>query len=144
MKRLSVIEDLDGKLIAVGPGLLDASLATCGGGSATLVSQLTFTETGRFSEEGRIEFGNGDALYFRTLSRGHLTSAPDPSLRLGTAVREIRLGTGAFRGAAGRITSTFVVDQEGNVSDREVALVFLAPTPVVAGEDQTPIQRSTT
>jgi hypothetical protein len=142
MKRLAVIEELDGKLTAVGPGLLDATLATCGGGSATLVSQLTFADTSRFSEEGRLEFGDGDALYFRTLSPGHLTSAPDPSLRLGTAVREIRHGTGALRGAAGRITSTFVVDRDGNLSDREVALVFLAPTPVVEGEGQT--QRSTT
>src|SRR5688500_4907385 len=126
MKRLAFTEDLRGKLTTVGPGLLDATLAACGGASTTLVSQLTFAETNRFSEEGRIEFGQGDALYFRTLSRGHLSAAPDPSLRLGTAVREIHGGSGALRGAAGRITSTFVVDREGQVSDREVALVFLA------------------
>jgi hypothetical protein len=142
MKHLAVIEDLSGKLTAVGPGLLDATLATCGGGSGTLVSQLTFADTSRFSEEGRIEFGNGDALYFRTLCPGHLASAPDPSLHLGTAVREVRRGTGALRGAAGRITSTFAVDRNGNVSDREVALVFLAPVPGVESEGQT--QRSTT
>ena len=35
-------------------------------------------------------------------------------------------GRGPSRGAAGRITSTFVVDRDGQVSDREVALVFLA------------------
>ena len=38
-------------------------------------------------------------------------------------MREIRNGSGALRGAAGRITSTFVVNREGRVSDREVALV---------------------
>lgn len=138
MKRLAFIEDLKGTLTAVGPGLLDATLATSGDGSATLVSQLTFAETNRFSEEGRIEFGNGDALYFRTLFPGHLTPAPDPSLRLGTAVREIRRGTGVLRGAAGRINSTFVVDRQGQVSDREVALVFLTPAPVAPAEGQTP------
>ncbi len=131
MKRLAVIEDLSGTLTAVGPGLLDATLARCGGGSATLVSQLTFADTSRFSEEGRIEFGNGDALYFRTLSPGHLTSAPDPSLRLGTAVRAIPAAQERYAVQRAEITSTFVVDRDGNVRDREVPLLFLASTPGV-------------
>ena len=89
------------------------------------MSQLTFAEADRFTEDGRIELAFGDALFFRTLFAGLLTPAPDPSLRLGTAVRQIHAGSGALEGAAGRITSTFVVDREGQVSDREIALVFL-------------------
>ena len=125
MRRLAFTQELHGKLTVVGPGLLDACLAACDGGSAELVSQLTFTRPDRFSEEGRLDLGAGDALSFLTLFDGYLTPAPDPSVQLGSAVREIRNGSGALRGAAGRITSTFVVNREGRVSDREVALVFL-------------------
>ena len=120
------MQDLHGTLTAVGPGLLDASLSACDGGDALLVSQLTFAEPDRFTEEGRIELASGDSLFFRTLCPGHLTPAPDPRLRLGTAVRQIHAGSGLLEGAAGRITSTFVVDGEGQISDRELALVFLA------------------
>ena len=126
MRRVTFVQDLRGTLTAVGPGLLDASLAACDGGDASLVSQLTFAEADRFTEDGRIELASGDALFFRTLFAGYLAPAPDPSLRLGTAVRQIHAGSGALEGAAGRITSNFVVDREGQVSDREVALVFLA------------------
>jgi len=126
MRRLALMQDLRGTHTEVGPGLLDATLAACGGGDATLVSQLRFAEADRFSEDGRLELAGGDALFFRTLFDGYLTRAPDPSVRVGAAVREICSGSGALAGAAGRITSTFVVDREGNVSDREIALIFLA------------------
>jgi hypothetical protein len=126
MRRVTLVQDLRGTLTEIGPGLVDATLAACDGGEAALVSQLTFAEAERFSEDGYIELAPGDAFYFRTLFDGYLTPAPDPSLRLGTAVREIRSGSGALKGAAGRITSTFVVNREGQVSDREIALIFLA------------------
>lgn len=126
MRRVTVIEDLRGTLTEVGPGLLDASLATCDAGGTRLVSQLSFAGSDRFREEGRIDLALGDTLYFRTLFDGSLTVAPDPLLRVGTAVREIFSGSGSLEGAAGRITSTFVVDRDGKVSDREVGLVFLA------------------
>jgi hypothetical protein len=120
------VQDLHGTLTAVGPGLLDASLSACDGGNASLVSQLKFAEAERFTEDGCIELASGDVLFFRTLFAGFLTPAPDPALRLGSAVRHIHAGSGALEGAAGRITSTFVVDREGRISDREMALIFLA------------------
>ena len=126
MRRITLMQDLEGTLTEVGPGLHDASLAASDGGAATLVSQLRFARADRFSEDGRIELAAGDALCFRTLFDGYLTATPDPALRVGTAVREILSGSGTLAGAAGRITSTFVVDREGKVSDHEVALVFLA------------------
>jgi hypothetical protein len=126
MRRLAVVQDLRGTFTEVGPGVLDATLAACDGGDARLVSQLSFSDSDRFREDGRIELGAGDALHFRTLFDGCLTVAPDPSLRVGAAVREIVSGSGALAGAAGRITSIFVVDREGKVSDREVGLIFLA------------------
>jgi hypothetical protein len=126
MRRVTLMQDLRGTLTEVGPGLLDATLAACDGGDASLRSQLRFADSDRFREDGRIELAGGDALHFRTLFDGCLTAAPDPSLRVGTAVREILAGSGSLEGAAGRITSIFVVDREGKVSDREVALIFLA------------------
>jgi hypothetical protein len=126
MRRVTLVQDLRGTLTEIGPGLVDVTLAACDGDEATLVSQLTFAGADRFSEDGYIELAPGDALYFRTLFDGYLAPAPDPLLRLGTAVREIRSGSGALKGAAGRITSTFVVNHEGRVSDREIALMFLA------------------
>jgi hypothetical protein len=126
MQRLTLTHDLRGTLTEIGPGLIDVSLAACDGSEATLVSKLRFAAVDRFSEDGCIELAPGDALHFRTLFDGCLAPAPDPLFRLGTAVREISSGSGALVGATGRITSTFVVDREGRISDREVALVFLA------------------
>lgn len=126
MRQLTIVQELRGTATEVSPGLFDATLAACDGGDASLVSQLTFSDSGRFREDGRIELGAGDALHFRTLFDGCLTVAPDPSLSVGAAVREIVSGSGAFAGAAGRLTSVWVIDGEGNVSDREVGLVFLA------------------
>ncbi len=98
MRRVAVIQDLRGTLTEVGPGLLDAALAACDGGGTRLVSQLTFGGSDRFREDGRIDLAGGDALYFRTLFDGCLSVAPDPSLRVGTAVREILSGSGALEG----------------------------------------------
>jgi hypothetical protein len=125
MRRVTLTQELSGTLTQIGPGLLDASLTACDGGSAILVSQLSFAVADRFSETGTLELGDGDALCFRTLFDGHLSAAADPTLRVGTAMREISSGTGALKGATGRIASIFVVNREGQVRDRELALVFL-------------------
>jgi hypothetical protein len=124
MRRLTLIHELRGSLTEVGPGLFDVSLESCDGGDATLVTQLSFDADERFSEDGRIELGDGH-LCFRTLADGHMSPAPDPRLWIGTAMREISSGSGALAGASGRITSMFVADGDGQVRDRELALVFL-------------------
>jgi hypothetical protein len=126
MRQLTIVQELRGTATEVGPGLFDATLAACDGGDARLVTQLSFSESGRFREDGRIELGAGDALHFRTVVDGCLTDTPDPSLSVGAAVREIVSGSGTFAGAAGQITSIWVIDGEGTVSDREVGLVFVA------------------
>jgi hypothetical protein len=124
MQRLTLIHELRGSFTEVGPGLFDVSLKSCDGGDATLVTQLSFAADERFSEDGRIELGDGQ-LCFRTLVDGHMSPTADPALWIGTAVREISSGSGALAGASGRITSMFVADGEGQVRDRELALVFL-------------------
>lgn len=126
MRRVTVLQDLRGTLTEIGPGLLDTTLAASDGGDARLVSQLRFAAPDRFCEPGRIDLADGDALHFRTLGEGYLAAAPDRSLRIGAAEREVISGSGALEGGTGRINSIFVVDHEGRVSDREVALVFLA------------------
>ena len=88
-------------LTAVGPGLLDASLSACDGGDALLVSQLTFAEADRFTEEGASSLPHGDVpllphIVART-SHARARSAP----AVGHAVRQIHAGSGAARGGRG-------------------------------------------
>ena len=124
MRQIVYVQELEGRLTAVAPGVLDANLA--GREPATLDAQLSFSDERSFRLTGRIVFGGDDSLRFRSLGSGRLDPAPQPGLRHGTAVLEICGGTGRFAGALGRISSNFVVSDDGEITDHHLGVVFAA------------------
>ena len=113
---------LRGHTTIVGPGIVDAELFARG---THVASRLVFSDESTFSEEGTIEFGHGDALRFRSLGQGTLAEAPDGSVRQGASVLEIDGGEGRYTGACGRITSNFVLSAKGEITDEQVAVLFI-------------------
>jgi hypothetical protein len=115
---------LGGRLTPVGPGELEALLS--GDGDAILDARLSFADERRFGMDGEIRFGAADSLRFRTLETGRLDDVPPPGIRHGVAVLEVCGGTGRFAGACGRITSNFVVSDDGEITEHQLGVVFTA------------------
>ena len=109
-------------MTVVGPGVLDAELFARG---ARVATRLVFTDETTFHEEGTIDLGGGDALRFRSLGNGTLAESPDGSVQQGASVLEVDGGDGRFAGARGRITSNFVLSPNGEVTDEQVAVLFI-------------------
>jgi hypothetical protein len=128
MQQIVFSQRLGGRLTTVAPGVLDASLQSAGE-PATVAAQLVFADERSFRSSGEIRFDADDSLRFRTLDSGRLDPAPQPGLRLGTTVLEICGGSGRFDGARGRITSNFVVSAEGEITDHQLGVVFVAERP---------------
>lgn len=128
MRRIAYSQQMQGRLIPVGPGLADVELSgvcdTPLGAGATLASQLAFATRRYFSAEGTITVDGEPALRFNTLGRGVLAPSPDADLRHGTAVLEA-WGIGPLCGARGRITSNFVVAGDGALTDELVVVLFI-------------------
>jgi hypothetical protein len=128
MQQIVFSQRLGGRLTTVAPGVLDAALAgECE--PATVVAQLVFADERRFRVSGEIRFDEDDSLSFRTLGSGLLDPAPQPGLRQGATVLEICGGSGRFDGARGRITSNFVVSADGEITDHQLGVVFVAERP---------------
>ena len=113
---------LRGRTTIVGPGVLDAELFARG---TQVASRLVFSDEATFSEEGTIDLGHGDVLRFRSLGQGTLAQAPDGSVRQGASVLEVDGGEGRYTGARGRITSNFVLSANGEITDEQVAVLFI-------------------
>jgi hypothetical protein len=97
------------------------------GDEALLECRLTFVDESSFEEVGTISFGRGNALRFRSVGLGSLDASPDPALRQGTAAWSIDGGAGAFAGARGRIVSNFLVAESGELTDRQLGVLFVDP-----------------
>jgi hypothetical protein len=128
MRQIVYTHHLGGRLTAVAPGVLDASLAAVEE-PATVEAQLSFADASSFRLTGEIRFAGDDGLRFRTLGSGRLDPAPQLGLRHGTAVLEVYGGSGRFDGARGRITSNFVVSEDGEVTDHQLGVVFVESQP---------------
>ena len=95
------------------------------GGEASMECRLTFVDDVHFEEVGTISFGSGNALRFRSIGRGTLEPSIDPALRQGSAAWEIDGGVGVFARASGRVVSNVLVAVSGELTDHQVAVVFL-------------------
>ena len=122
MDEVRFTRRLRGHMTEVGPGVLDAELSARG---ARVATRLVFTDETTFREEGTIDLGGGDALRFRSLGNGTLEQAPDGSVRQGASVLEVEGGDGRYAGARGRITSNFVLSPNGEITDEQVAVLFI-------------------
>ncbi|MGH2714662.1 MAG: hypothetical protein ACRDM7_12400 [Thermoleophilaceae bacterium] len=125
MRQIVYSQRLGGRLTPVAPGVLDASLAGIAE-AATVDAQLSFADERSFQLTGEIRLEGEGTLRFRSLGSGRLDPSPEPGLRHGTAVLEVCSGTGRFDGAHGRITSNFVVSDDGEITDHQLGVVFVA------------------
>jgi hypothetical protein len=125
MRQIVYSQRLAGRLTAVAPGVLAASLADFAE-PATVDAQLSFANERSFGLTGEIRMGGEGTLRFRSLGSGRLDPSPERGLRHGTVMLEVCGGTGRFDGARGRITSNFVVSDDGRVTDHQLGVVFVA------------------
>ena len=101
------------------------------GGEALLELRLSLLGDERaFEQLGTVSFRNGDALRFRSLGPGVLARCAVPNVRHGTAICEIDGGAGRLAGASGRIASSFLVSDTGELTEHQLAVLFLEPREV--------------
>ena len=125
--RITFPQRLSGRLTTVGPGLADVELAGDGqtplGAGTRLAGQLSFVTERSFRARGTITIAGRDALDFTTVAEGRLGGATAEGVRHGTVVFHV-FGRGHLAGVHGHITSSFVVSDDGRVSDRQVLVLF--------------------
>jgi len=109
----------------VGPDGIGFALEPAGEGEAVFESEVRFSEGTSFDEWGTITFGAGNRLDFRTIGEGYLAGTPDPGVKHGTVMWEVTGGEGAFAGASGLITSNFMIDGSGEVTDNQFGVIWL-------------------
>jgi hypothetical protein len=128
MRQIVYSQRLGGRFTAVAPGVLAASLADAAE-PATVDAQLSFADERSFRLTGEVRLEGQGSMRFRSLGRGRLDPSAEPGVRHGTVVLEVCGGTGSFDGAHGRITSNFVVSEDGEVTDHHLGVVFVAVRP---------------
>ncbi len=93
-------------------------------------SRVKVKGAGKFHEEGRIQFGeNGPVLYFTTEGEGYLGLSPDPTIQNGSVVWRVIGGEGQFEGVGGYITSNFIIESGGDITDYQVGILFVPGPP---------------
>lgn len=122
MHEVRFTRRLKGHMTEVAPGVLDAELVARG---ARVATRLVFVDETSFHEEGTVDLGGGNALRFRSIGNGTLEQAADGSVRQGASVLEVDGGDGRYAGARGRITSNFVLSPDGEITDEQVAVLFI-------------------
>lgn len=98
-------------------------------GEALLEARVTLLDGDEFELAGTVAFGDGNALRFRSLGHGVIRPAPQAGLRLASAMCEIDGGAGDLASASGRIMSSFLVSDTGELTDHQVGFVFV-PDPL--------------
>jgi hypothetical protein len=111
---------------SVGAAGLGGSIERGNGGEATFVSQVRMTGDTSFDETGTITFGDGNSFDFSTIGEGYMGSSPVDGLAHGAVSWRIHGGTGQFAGATGIITSNFTFSAEGEVTDYQFGVIWLA------------------
>ncbi|HZT45503.1 MAG TPA: hypothetical protein VFA24_04920 [Gaiellaceae bacterium] len=95
------------------------------GGEALIERRLTFVDDTAFEEVGTMSFGRGNSLRWRSVGLGMLAPSADAGLRHGTVASVVDGGAGAFAHASGRIVSNFLLAESGEITDRELGVVFV-------------------
>ncbi len=96
------------------------------GPRATFESEVQMTGAGTFVENGRISYGKGGRVTFKTVGQGVLGASGVDGLQRGAVIWEVTEGSGQFAGATGLITSNFTVGSKGEVVDNHYVRLFVA------------------
>lgn len=94
--------------------------------AARFESEVKLAADGTFTETGSIVFGNPrNRVRFSTVSPGWMGQSPEPKFKQGTITWKVDGGEGQFAGAGGVITSNFTLDDEGEVSDYQLGILYI-------------------
>jgi hypothetical protein len=74
--------------------------------------------------------------YDSKLGQGHIAAGAEPGTMAGTASCSIGGGSGQFAAASGFITSTFTVNEWGELNDFQSGLIFLPEEEAAVTENQ--------
>lgn len=105
-------------------GRVAGAFETLEGEEALLGARINLLGDGRFHEEGSVSFGGLEILRFHSLQPGELTPTALPELRQGVVLLAIDGGDGSLRGATGRIASSSLLSDTGELTDRHLSVVF--------------------
>ena len=111
----------------VGPTGVETTLHPAPGDLAFLESEVRLGEQHAFEGEGVLTFGEeGEhALHFKTVENGYLGPSAVSGLMAGTVSWRVDGGSGQFNSATGFITSTFTLNEAGELNDYHCGLIFL-------------------
>ena len=132
MQSVPYTLELRGHATPVSPGVFLTRAhgvhALFGGGEqeAVLEGRLSLLDDGAFELAATIGLGCGSAIRLRTVEPGSLGDPGDAGLRAGTAICEVDRGTGRLAGASGRIVSSFLLSETGELTDSQAGVVRLA------------------
>lgn len=134
MQQLPYSLELRGHATPVSPDVLltraQGAHALFGGdGEALLEGRLSLLDAGTFELAATIGLGDGSAIRLRTVEPGSFGDSDHPGLRTGTAICEIDRGSGRFAGATGRIVSSFLLSDSGELTDTQAGVVRVAAEP---------------
>ena len=88
---------------------------------AEIKSTVVMTGNGTFQQYGTITFEDSrDRLHFSTQGQGRIE---DGAEKRASATLKIDRGEGRFQNASGLIASEFNIDENGNVTDNQIAAV---------------------
>jgi hypothetical protein len=117
----------------IAAGKITASIDPIDGDQALLDTQFRLDEDGTlFFEWGTIDFGSGSELSFSSVGAGTILGPPgDDGFSHGVVLWRITGGKGAFAGAAGAISSNFLVnlDTEELIDYQFHVLELPSPSP---------------
>lgn len=113
------------KSTIIGPDGVKATHEAAVGGDASFTSTVEMKGDGEFDEHGVLDYDHGNRLHFSTVGVGRMAPTSMESVQAGGVVWKIDRGEGAFEGATGYITSNFMVDADGAITDQQFVNAFL-------------------
>lgn len=133
MHTLSFALELRGHATPVSPGVLLTRASGVHGlfgrdGEALLEGRLSLLGDTAFELAATIGLGDGSAIRLRTVEPGSFGDSEQSGLRTGTAICEIDRGSGRLAGATGRIVSSFLLSDTGELTDTQAGVVQVAET----------------
>jgi hypothetical protein len=103
----------------------EATVSVANSDDAEIKSTMVLTGNGTFQQYGTITFEDSrDRLHFSTQGQGRIEESAEG--KRASATLKIDRGEGRFHNASGLIASEFSVDEDGNVTDNQIAAVRLA------------------
>jgi hypothetical protein len=123
--------ELRGHATPVSPGVLltrGLGMHALFGGEleAVLEGRLSLFGDDAFELAATIGLGDGSAIRLRTVEPGSLGKPGEAGLRAGTAICEVDRGSGRLAGATGRIVSSFLLSDTGELTDMQAGVVCVA------------------